>query len=226
MHPRKPAECLAYMGNDDSYEARCTDQLKEGCQTFSSRELKRGTKKQHTGWNQHCNGFGKCRVHTFVLISTLAAQVTFSVTAASFAAHCLAAFPEDERHDEERRNRIRPREVPDRVDPDSQQGNQCKVGAHLRFRCIGSKRRAFSHGGQLPFLAGIRNATVWSGLNDSVGRTGDHPGSDVLRYAVPLRKSRRLSACPQWTRKKEGTHSLPLPVYRAPGGLQQDPGVP
>jgi hypothetical protein len=42
-HPGNQAEGLAQVGNDDRYEAPCTDQLKEGCQTFSSRELKRGT---------------------------------------------------------------------------------------------------------------------------------------------------------------------------------------
>jgi hypothetical protein len=78
MHPGKPAECLAYMGNNDRYEARCTDQLKESCQTFSSRELKRGTKKQHTGGNQRCNGLGKCRVHASVLVSIDATRLSFS----------------------------------------------------------------------------------------------------------------------------------------------------
>ncbi len=41
MHRGKPDACLAYMGNDDHYEACCTGQLKEGCYTFSSGELKR-----------------------------------------------------------------------------------------------------------------------------------------------------------------------------------------
>src|SRR6266496_1120076 len=51
------------MGNHDHHEAPCTDQLKEGSNTPPSRELKCRTNKQHSGWNQRCNGLGKCRIH-------------------------------------------------------------------------------------------------------------------------------------------------------------------
>ena len=69
MHPGKPIECLAYMGNDDHHKACCADQLKDGCRAFPPRELKCRTNEQHASCNVSVRCVPALRIDSEVIVA-------------------------------------------------------------------------------------------------------------------------------------------------------------